>query len=95
MFEQQLGTLANPGDLVLAISCWGNSPNVIRAVEYAIAQGMDTAGITAGDGGRLGRLAKHVVAVPTRDVGLAEAVHGIIFHMVVASLRDWVQAEGG
>lgn len=64
-------------------------------MEYANAQDMMTVGITAGGGGRLGRLAEHVVAVPTADVGLAEAVHEIIFHMVVASLRVWVQTTGG
>lgn len=94
VFERQLRTLANPGDLVLAISCSGHSPNVIRAVEYANANGMTTIGVTAGNGGRLRHLAKHVVAVPSTDVGLAEAVHGILFHMAVASLRDWVQALG-
>jgi D-sedoheptulose 7-phosphate isomerase len=92
VFEQQLATLACPGDLVLAISCSGNSPNVIRAVEYANARGMTTVGITAGDGGRLGQLAKYVVTAPTADVGLAEAVHGILFHLVVAILREWTLA---
>jgi D-sedoheptulose 7-phosphate isomerase len=92
IFEQQLMTLARAGDLVLAISCSGNSPNVVRAVEYANAHGMITVGITAGDGGRLGQMANHVVAVPTADVGLAEAVHAILFHLTVDVLRAWVKA---
>src|SRR3990172_8037228 len=50
IFEQQLRTFAQPGDLVLAISCSGNSGNVIRAVEYANAHGMTTIGVTAGNG---------------------------------------------
>ncbi len=51
IFEQQLRNLAQSGDLLVAISGSGNSPNVLRAVEYARSIGMKTIGVTGFDGG--------------------------------------------
>ena len=53
IFIEQLKNLASPGDLLLAISGSGNSPNILRAVEWANANGMITVGITGFGGGKL------------------------------------------
>ena len=58
IFEQQLRNLAREGDLLVAISGSGNSPNVLRAVEYAHSIGMTTIGVTGFDGGKLRALAR-------------------------------------
>ena len=88
IFEQQLRNLAREGDLLVAISGSGNSPNVLRAVEYAHSIGMTTIGITGFDGGKLRALAKESVHVPIDDMGMCEAVHGVVFHAAMCFLRE-------
>jgi hypothetical protein len=80
VFEQQLRNLGRRGDVLVAISGSGNSANVLKAVEYAHAIGMRTIGVTGYDGGKLRRLANVSVHVPVWDMGMAEALHGVIFH---------------
>ncbi len=87
IFVEQLKNLARPGDLLIAISGSGNSPNVLRAVEYANAHGMSTFGVTGFAGGALRGLAHGCFHVPCLDMGIAEAVHGIYFHYLIDALR--------
>src|SRR5882724_9080540 len=58
IFAEQLKNFAQPGDVVIAISGSGNSPNVLRAVEYANSAGCRTIALTGRDGGKLGPLAQ-------------------------------------
>ena len=58
VFVEQLISLYRPGDLLFAISGSGNSPNVLRAVEWANDRGAPTVGLTGFDGGELARLAR-------------------------------------
>jgi D-sedoheptulose 7-phosphate isomerase len=87
VFEQQLRNLGRRGDVLIAISGSGNSPNVLRAVEYAHSIGMKTIGVTGFDGGKLRGLADEGVHVPVEDMGMAEALHGVVFHLAMAQLR--------
>ena len=87
IFEQQLRNLARRGDLLIAISGSGNSPNVLRAVEYARSIGMKSIGVTGFDGGKLRALVDESVHVPIEDMGMTEALHGVVFHLVMAQLR--------
>lgn len=72
------------GDVVVAISASGNSPNVIKAVEYANEQGAITIGLTGFDGGKLRKIAKLPVHVPSNkgEYGPVEDVHMILDHLV-------------
>jgi D-sedoheptulose 7-phosphate isomerase len=88
IFEQQLRNLGRPGDVLVAISGSGNSPNVLRAVEYAHAIGMKTIGVTGYDGGKLRTLAQESVHIPIEDMGMCEAVHGVVFHAAMCFLRE-------
>jgi D-sedoheptulose 7-phosphate isomerase len=88
VFEQQLRNLGRSGDVLVAISGSGNSANILRAVEYAQSIGMKTIGVTGFDGGKLRRLADECVHVPVDDMGMAEALHGVIFHLAMARLRQ-------
>ncbi len=94
VFEQQLRNLARPGDLLVAISGSGNSPNILRAVEYAKSIGMTTVGVTGFDGGKLRRMADERVHVPVDDMGMCEALHGVVFHLAMAQLRTRLSALG-
>jgi len=88
IFEQQLRTFASPGDILVCISGSGNSPNIIKAVEWANKNGLETVGITGFNGGKLKTLNKHSVHVPLNDMCTAESVHSIIFHYVIIKLQE-------
>jgi D-sedoheptulose 7-phosphate isomerase len=94
IFEQQLRNLGRAGDLLVAISGSGNSPNVLRAVEYAKASGIKTVGVTGFDGGRLREIADEGVHVPIEDMGMTEALHGVVFHIAMARLRSQISSAG-
>ena len=82
VFVEQLKNFAEPGDLVMAISGSGNSPNVIRAVEYANSIGCRTIALTGRDGGKLGPLAHLNIQVPVPHMGRIEDAHLIVCHMI-------------
>ncbi len=88
IFEQQLVTYAKPGDLVIAISGSGNSPNITKAIEWANKNGMITIGVTAYDGGKLFKMAQHKLHVPLNEMCTAESIHSIVFHYVILELRE-------
>jgi len=88
IFEQQLRTYAEEGDVLIAISGSGNSPNVVKAVEYANRKGLTTIGMTGFDGGKLREMAPYCVHVPVDDMGVTESVHGILMHYIVDYLRE-------
>jgi D-sedoheptulose 7-phosphate isomerase len=87
VFVEQLKNLASPGDLLIAISGSGNSPNILRAVEWANRSGVTTFGCTGFSGGKLKTLAKHNLHVPLDDMGIVESIHLTAFHWVVDHLH--------
>jgi len=87
IFVEQLKNLSSPGDLLIAISGSGNSPNILRAVEWANEHGVDTFGCTGFSGGALRRLARRGLHVPLDDMGIVETIHLAAFHWVVDDLH--------
>src|SRR6266404_8097860 len=87
IFVEQLKNLASPGDLLVAISGSGNSPNILKAVEWANRHDLTTFGCTGFNGGRLSELARHGLHVPLDDMGLVESIHLTAFHWVVDDLH--------
>ena len=92
VFVEQLKNFAEPGDLLMAISGSGNSPNVVRAVEYANSIGCKTVGLTGRDGGKLAAVANLNIHVPVPHMGRIEDAHMIVCHMVGYYFMD---QEGG
>jgi D-sedoheptulose 7-phosphate isomerase len=86
IFVEQLKNLAAPGDLLLAISGSGNSPNILNAVAWANEHGLTTVGITGFSGGKLRSLAQHSLHAAIDDMGLAESLHQVVFHWVIDDL---------
>lgn len=82
VFVEQLRNYAQPNDLVIAISVSGNSPNVVKAVEWANAHSCRTVGLTGAPGGRLKGLVDLPIIVPTDHFGRAEDAHLVITHIV-------------
>jgi D-sedoheptulose 7-phosphate isomerase len=94
VFVEQLKNFAQPGDVLLAISGYGNSPNVLRAVEYANSAGLRTIGLTGRDGGQLGRLVQLEINVGDPHMGRIEDGHMIIAHMLCYYFMDLEQPGG-
>jgi D-sedoheptulose 7-phosphate isomerase len=86
IFVEQLKNLASPGDLLIGISGSGNSPNILRAVEWANHHGLETFGCTGFDGGKLRTLAHQAFHVPLHDMGIVESIHLTAFHWVIDDL---------
>jgi D-sedoheptulose 7-phosphate isomerase len=95
IFVEQLKTYASPGDVLVAISGSGNSPNVLAAVDWATEHGLITVGVTGFDGGRLRPKVAHALHVPVQNMGAAEAVHDVVFHYLVEALRERFAREDG
>jgi D-sedoheptulose 7-phosphate isomerase len=92
IFVEQLKNFAQPGDVVLAISGSGNSPNVLRAVEYANGLGCHTIGLTGRDGGKLGALVGLNILAPVPHMGRIEDAHMIVAHMLAYYFMEEKQA---
>jgi D-sedoheptulose 7-phosphate isomerase len=86
VYSEQLKNLMDPGDLVIAVSGSGNSENVVRAIEYANANGGVTLAICGYDGGKIKQLAKHSLWIPSFDMQICEDLHFVFGHMVMKSL---------
>ncbi|MGJ5817416.1 D-sedoheptulose-7-phosphate isomerase [Paludibaculum fermentans] len=82
VFVEQLRNFARPGDVLICISGSGNSPNVLRAAEYANEAGLTTIGLTGRDGGQLGRLSKLQINVAEQHMGRIEDGHMVACHMI-------------
>lgn len=84
VFSLQLDVLLKQGDLVVAISASGNSPNLLHAIDTAKQKGAITIGLTAFDGGKLREVADHSVHVPTEksEYGPAEDGHMVLDHLI-------------
>lgn len=87
IFLPQLTALGREGDLLIAISGSGESPNVVRAVERARELGMKTIGFLGFSGGRLKDLVDLPVVVPADDYGPIEDAHMMFDHLAIAYLR--------
>jgi D-sedoheptulose 7-phosphate isomerase len=87
VFVEQLKNLASAGDLLIAISGSGNSPNILRAVDWANRNGLTTFGCTGFTGGKLQTLAHHNFHVPLDDMGIVETLHLAAFHWVVDDMH--------
>lgn len=81
VFTRQVRALVNRGDVVIAISTSGNSPNVLRAVEEAKRMGAITIAFT-GSGGKLKDLANYVLSVPSTDTPRIQEAHITAGHIV-------------
>jgi len=88
VFVQQLQNFAQPGDVVMAFSGSGNSPNVVRAVEYGNSVGCHTIALTGRDGGQLGSAAQLNIQVSHPHMGRIEDGHLVVMHMICYYFMD-------
>jgi D-sedoheptulose 7-phosphate isomerase len=88
VFSGPLRALAEKGDVAVAISGSGNSPNVLEAVKTARAMGLTTIGLTGMGGGKLKDLVDVPLVVPSNSMQHTEDTHLIVLHLLTAYLRD-------
>lgn len=93
VFAEQLRTLLNPGDLVVAISCSGRSPNVLHALRYAAHCGAMTVGMTGDSGGELIDLVDHCIVVRSQRINQIEDVHMTLCHLLAEVVRGAMAEE--
>ena len=82
IFARQVEALGNPGDIAIAISTSGNSPNVIEGVRAAKKKGMITIGLTGADGGQLKNEVHYCICVPSKDTPRIQEAHIMIGHIL-------------
>jgi phosphoheptose isomerase/UTP-glucose-1-phosphate uridylyltransferase len=92
IFAEQLLNLCQKDDLLIAISCSGNSPNVLRCVEAARTLGARVIALTGDQGGCLKSMADVCVFAPAPDIGQQEDIHLALNHMIGSTLRKWITA---
>jgi len=88
VFVEQLKNFAQPGDVLIGLSGSGNSPNVLRAFEYANDAGCRTIALTGRDGGKLGTLAQLNIQVTVPHMGRIEDAHMAVCHMIAYYFMD-------
>ncbi len=87
VFARQVRALGGAGDVLVAISTSGHSPNVLRALEQARSQGMVTIGLSGRDGGAMAGLCDVLIVVPARDTAHIQEMHITIGHMLCGALE--------
>lgn len=88
IFVEQMANFIRPGDVLIAISGSGNSPNVIAALEWARGEGAVTIGLTGGSGGRLLGLVDCCLLVPSNRMEQIEDMHLVLAHAICVSVRN-------
>jgi D-sedoheptulose 7-phosphate isomerase len=90
IFSHQLSKLAVKGDLLVILSASGNSKNLLKAIEWAKSNGVNTLSLTGFDGGEAKILADTSLHVPTMigDYGVAEDAHSMLCHFLSSQFRS-------
>lgn len=91
VFVEQLKALYRDGDIIVAISGSGNSPNVVRAIEWGNAVGAVTIGLTGFNGGRLHQIAQIGLHINNHVMPQVEDIHSTICHALAVNLGQQIE----
>ena len=94
VFAFQLKTMAAAGDVLMTISSSGNSENIVRALDWAKANGVGTIAMTGFAGGRSAKLADINLHVAAENYGIVEDIHQSMMHALAQYLRQSAMAPG-
>ncbi|HEY3916055.1 MAG TPA: SIS domain-containing protein [Verrucomicrobiae bacterium] len=95
IFVRQLENYGKEGDVVLALSVSGSSPNVVKAIEWANKNGLETIALVGAKRGAAGKIAHHVIAIDSEHYGRVEDAQMAICHMLCYAFienPDWGKA---
>ncbi|MDR3255477.1 MAG: SIS domain-containing protein [Synergistaceae bacterium] len=93
VFSFQLRSLARPGDILIVFSGSGNSPNIIKALEYARKNAIKSMAFGGGAGGKMNGLADTLMLAPTERMEEIEDMHMVYEHALSAYMRERLSAE--
>jgi len=93
VFARQVEALARPGDVLLAISTSGNSPNVVRAAQAARSLGCSVIAFTGARGGELAGQTELVIKAPSNTVARIQEVHSLCIHAICEALDELIRAQ--
>lgn len=88
IFSKQLAVYARPGDVLLVLSGSGNSPNILRALDFANANEVETFAIVGYDGGKAKSLAKHSIHFDIDDMQISEDTQLVVMHYIMQQLAS-------
>jgi D-sedoheptulose 7-phosphate isomerase len=88
VYARQVEALGNHGDVAMAISTSGESPNVIAALQAAKTKGLKTIALTGRDGGGVGRAAEIHVNVPDQNTARVQEVHRTLLHVMCEVIEE-------
>jgi D-sedoheptulose 7-phosphate isomerase len=89
-FSRQIEAFANKGDVFIAISTSGNSPNVIKAIETAKKSGIFVIGITNSDGGKMKQFCDLWYGAPSKITARAQECHILLIHIICSIIENRV-----
>jgi len=90
IFSRQVEALGRLGDVAVALTTSGTSPNVVEALKTARTKGLLTVGLTGEGGGEVAPLADHLLDVPSRSTPRIQEAHLFILHLLAEELEDRV-----
>lgn len=88
IYLRQLMNFGRPGDLAMALSVSGSSPNVVRAMEWAKATGMSTISLVGGKRGRLAEISERTIVINSTHYGRVEDAQMAICHMLCYAFME-------
>ena len=90
IFLRQLQNFAKPGDLLIAVSVSGNSPNCVKAMQWAAGNQIDTIALVGGKRGQMANLGGQVIVIEDTHYGRVEDVQMHILHMICYAFMEHV-----
>ena len=93
VFSRQVEALGRPGDVAVALTTSGASPNVVEALKTARAKGLATIALTGQGGGEVAPLADFLLDVPSRSTPRVQEAHLFILHLLAGRLEESLGAQ--
>lgn len=88
VYVRQLMNFAKPGDIAMTLSVSGNSPNLVKAIDWAVNNGLYTVALVGAKRGRLAQIAQKVVVINSEHYGRVEDAHMGICHMLCYAFME-------
>ena len=88
VYSRQLANMAEPGDIVFTLSVSGNSPNLVKAVDWANKNDLHTIALVGGKKGKLFEIAKQSVVIDSLHYGHVEDIHMLICHIITYAFME-------